>query len=185
MNILRTSAIILLATFVPCLPAAGPAKKNPSKAEIAYKVNFADGKEGWRGREGYGRNSQPLLIVDDPDDRAKSVLKIVTDGSKGCGFQFRVPADLETGVDYKLTFRIRAASPIRLSARITTATFAQFGEDVKEWFKIPRDYVNEWIDVEHIFSPIEPSIGLEVAIENEQYEPFELFITDLVISKQQ
>jgi hypothetical protein len=183
-KILKKSASILLAAFVPCLPAAEPDAKTSVKEEIVYKVNYADGKEGWRGREGYGNSSQPLLIVEDPNDRAKSVLKIVTDGSQGCGFQFRVPTDLEIETDYKLTFRIRTASAIKLSARITDTTFTQFGEDVKAWFKIPRNLVNEWIDVEYLFRPIDPSIGLEVAIENEQYEPFELFIADFTISKQ-
>ena len=125
-----------------------------------------------------------LEIVDNPTAHGNQVLKIMTDGNLGCGFQFSVPSDLVPGKDYKLSFKIRSASPEAITARITKNNFAEDGEDVPGWFGVPKNDQSQWRVVEHFFSPTSAKVGIEIAVSSKSYEPFELILGELTIEAQ-
>lgn len=165
--------LLLAALFTGSLQAADT---------VVYKSDFASGKDGWRGREGFGSNDPKPILDEDPDRSGNPVLKVIPDGRFGCGLRFVCPGKFVPGNDYRLSFWIRTTAPNSITGRISTADFAQPGEDVDRWFPVIKNVEREWTEVTYIFAPKQPEIGVEIAVEEKEYDPFEILIKDVKIT---
>ena len=174
------AALVMMLAILQTPGLSAPKSTPPAEKNYIYKTDFSADMNGWTGRDGYGDRPR-LEIVNHPDAQGKAVLKIMTNGTLGCGLQFTVPVDIVPGKEYKLSFKLRCSSSTSLTARITQNDFADNGEDVPGWFGIPEEGQSPWRSVEHSFSPTSASIGLEIGVNSKSYEPFELLLSDLTI----